>query len=200
MKYVLMHHENEYDIDSFYREFDVRAQQRGVNLGSSEIIDRVASLYTDDKDSPYPEVVEFCKERDERIRVSDEGFIRSGRQPPKKASRTLFNTAHRIKELAAEQPVTIAYNDTVRTEVTARAVARVTGGNLVKGDLNEDFQVAKWVKMYNHQDGLTVIVTHQPAILSLIRENAGYSRAYFVETDPLGINRNIGLYSIVELW
>ena len=181
MKYILMRHENEDRIDHIYDEIRKIGNKRGNTLSKDQIVERVASVLVDPKDSyVHDEVIEFVRQRDERYQELKERARREGIGIASIRPNRLLEAATRIKQLSTEYPtLTVAYNDSLKTEATAKAVSRVAGGTLEKGNLNEGEEVWQW--MQNHKEGgLAVIVTHQPAIGGVLGESAKNCDAFLV--------------------
>ncbi len=187
MEYILMRHADDSGLTDTYCKIRDIASKKGAALGHVDILERLVSLAIDpDGSYVHDEVVEIVREREEQFRKYIEKARKHGHQGIigiiRVAQNVLAETIGRINQMVANQPVTVAYNDALRTEFTARAVAKITGGNLVVGDLKEANDVYQWMQDHSKDDGLSVIVTHEPAILRLlpIVRELKYSSAYFV--------------------
>ena len=194
MKYVLMRHENEDKIDHIYDEIKKIGTKRGNALNNDQIVERAASVLTNLND-PYvhDEVRDFVRQRNEQYQAFKEKALKEGIQMAPIRPNRLLEAATKIKQLSTEYPtLTIAYNDTLRTEVTAKAVSRVTGGTLVKASLYESEEVWKWMQNHKEEDGLAVIVTHQPAIGGVLGESAK-------DCDAFLVGEAYGRYRAVEI-
>jgi len=186
MKYILMRHANDNVLDDLFYQIRDLACKNGVVLDKESILERMASLTIDSRDAyVHNEVKEIVRQREERHKEFQ-------REHPGVQIRLLPNvlaeTAKRINQRIEGQPLTIAYNDTLRTEFTARAIARVTGGNLISGKLLEANQVSHWMRNNKDYEGLSVIVTHEPAICGLLGfSEIKYCGAYFISRVENGI-------------
>lgn len=182
MKYVLMRHENEDRIDHIYVEIRKIGNERGNTLNEDQIVERVASVLVDPEDSyVHDEVIEFVRQRNERYQALKERAIREGIGIAPIGPNRLLKAATRIKQLSTEHPtLTVAYNDSLRTEATAKAVCRIAGGTLEKGILYKGEEVWQWMQNHKEGDGLAVIVTHQPAISDVLGESAKNCDAFLV--------------------
>jgi len=134
----------------------------------------------------------YCKIRDSAskgVTLSREDIADKMASLEIDSNSNLARTAGGISQRVTGQPLTVAYNDALRTEVTARAIARITGGNLVAGELQKGNEVYQWMQYHAGEDGLSVIVTHEPAIQGLlnIHKEVKHASAYFI-----GNVKNVG--------
>ena len=182
MKYILMRHENEDKIEHIYDEIGKIGSKISNTLSPDQIMERVASVLVDSTDFyVHDEVIEFVRQRNERYQALKESAHREGIRVAPIGPNRLLEAATRIKQLSTEYPIlTIAYNDSLRTEVTARAVSRIAGGTLVKGNLYQGEEVWQWMQDHKDEEGLAVIVTHQPAIYGVLGEGAEKCDAFLV--------------------
>ena len=179
MEYILMRHANDDILDDTYYQIRDLASRNGVTLERASILERMASLAVDpDNAYVHPEVIEIARQRAERRQEllrqhPDIQFVRQNVLPEATA---------RISERVSGRPLTIAYNNELRTEFTARAIARITGGNLIAGELEEAGHVYQWMHDHVGEDGFGLIVTHEPAIRGITRMwgRIPHSSAYFV--------------------
>ena len=180
MEYILMRHANDDILDDTYRQIRDLATRNGATLERASILERMASLAVDPSDAyVHPEVIEIARQRAERRQEllrqhPDIQFVNQ--------NNVLVETAGRINQRVFGQTLTIAYNDTLRTEYTALAIARIISGNLVAGELEEARDVYQWMHDHVGEDGFGVIVTHEPAIRGITRMwgQIPHSSAYFV--------------------
>lgn len=179
MKYILMRHADDSGLNDTYCQIRDLASRNGITLNRASILERMASLAVDLRDSyVHPEVIEIARQREERRqelirRHPDIQFVNQN---------VLAKTAERINQRVSGQPLTIAYNNALRTEFTALAIARIIGGNLVAGKLEETRDVYHWMHDHVGEDGLGLIVTHEPAIrdITSMGGRIPHSSAYFV--------------------
>ena len=180
MEYILMRHANDIGLNDTYCQIRDLASRNGVTLERASILERMASLAVD-PDSAYvhPEVIEIARQRKETRQI----LLRQHPDIQFVNQNVLTETAGRISQRVAGRPLTIAYNDALRTEFTALSVARITGGNLVAGELEKAKHVYQWMDEHRGEDGLGLIVTHEPAIRGITGMLWGkipHSSAYFV--------------------
>ena len=178
MEYILMRHANDEQLNDTYCQIRDLAIRNSVTLDHQDILERMISLAVD-KSSAYvhPEVVEIAQQREKKRQELL-------RQHPdiQFAENVLVETAGRISERVSDKLLTIVYNDVLRTEFTALAIVRITGGNLVQGELEEARDVYQWMHNHESEEGLGLIVTHEPAIRDItgIGEHIPHSSAYFL--------------------
>jgi len=183
MEYILMRHVNDSGLSKTYHQIKDIATRNETTLEHEEILERIVSLKIDPKDSyVHDEVIEIVRQREEEFRKYDEEARKHGHPGIIRMNRNvLAETADRINQIVADQPFTIAYNNMLRTEVTAKAVAKITGGSLVAGELHDAHEVYQWMQNYSTKEGLSLIVTHQPAIQTLLLgAEAKHSSAFLV--------------------
>lgn len=196
MEYILMRHADDSGLNDTYCKVRDIARRNGITLQPDEILERLVSLAIDTVGSyVHDEVIEIVKQREESIEKTIREYNEEARRrgypdivyPTKNVLAETINRMNRfiterMNHMISGRTLTIAYNDVLRTEFTARAVAKVTGGNLVAGELKEANDVYQWMQVHSGEDGLSVIVTHEPAILRLlpIGRELKYSSAYFV--------------------
>jgi len=189
MRYVLMRHENDDVTEWIYREIERLGEG---TLNKEQVMERVASVLVDPIGSyVHDEVKEYVRQREERHRESAERAAREGTRIIEEPNKLLV-VSKRVRELAGDQPLTVAYNDIFRTEITARSVARVVGGNLVAGRLYEAVEVYDWMREHQKDNGLAVIVTHQPAVQRIL----GYVKAR--HSDAYLVSEENSRYKVVE--
>ncbi len=179
MEYILMRHANDDILDNTYCQIRDLASRNGVSLEHASILERMASLAVDPSDAyVHSEVIEIARQRAERRQE----LLRQHPDIQFVGLNVLPEAARRISERVSGRPLTIAYNNTLRTEFTAQAIARITGGNLVVGDLEEAREVYRWMHDHVGEEGLGLIVTHEPAIRGItgMWGQIPHSSAYFV--------------------
>ena len=180
MEYILMRHADDSRLNDTYCLIRDLASGNGITLDRAAILERMASLEVDPSNAyVHPEVIEIARQREERRRV----LLRQHPDIQFVNQNVLAETAGRINQRVSGRPLIIAYNDALRTEFTALAIARITGGNLIAGELEEARHVYQWIHDHAGEDGLGLIVTHEPAIRGITGMFSGtipHSSAYFV--------------------
>lgn len=179
MEYILMRHANDSGLNDTYCQIRDLASRNGITLDRASILERMASLAVDTSDSyVYPEVIEIARQREERRQE----LIRQHPDIQFVNQNVLAETAGRINQRVSGRPLTIAYNDALRTEFTALAIASIIGGNLIAGELEKARDVYQWMHDHVGEDGLGFIVTHEPAIRGItgMSGQIPHSSAYFV--------------------
>ncbi|MBI2147063.1 hypothetical protein HYU19_01140 [Candidatus Woesearchaeota archaeon] len=179
MEYILMRHANDDGLNDTYCKIRDLASRNGVTLDRASILERMTSLAVDPSNAyVHPEVIEIARQREERRQE----LLRQHPDIQFENRNVLAETAGRINQRVSGRPLTIAYNNALRTEFTALAIARITGGNLIAGELEEAGQVYQWMRNHAGEDGLSLVVTHEPAIRRItgIWGQIPHSSAYFV--------------------
>ncbi len=182
MQYILMRHENEDRFDHIYDQIEKIGKLRKNSLDYKQIVERMASVLVDPREHyVHDEVIEFARLRDEQRLANEKKALEEGVEMAPVRPNRLLVAATRIKQLSTGYTgITIAYNQSLRTEVTARAISRVTGGILEEGKLYEGDDVRRWMQNHKEEEGLAVIVTHQPTIAAVLGKNAQNCDAFLV--------------------
>lgn len=183
MEYILMRHEDvDRRIDPIYDGIKAIGAEMGKTLTEDQMIEMVASALVDPEElHKHEEVRELFRRRKQERQSLEEMARKDGIAVAPIRPNRLLEAGNSIKQLSTEYPsLTIAYNDTLRTKVTAKAVSNVAGGTLVKGNLEDEYEVSRWMRSHEGEDGLAVIVTHAPAIGELVGENARNCDAFLV--------------------